>query len=71
MKNVLSPLCLIVNENPLGGVPWFSGRVLVLRSRGCWFKSHRTLRCVLERNTLSSAYYWFNPGRPEKLLTGT
>ena len=23
------------------------------------------LRCGLEQDTLSSAYYWFNPGRPE------
>ena len=24
----------------------------------------RALRCVLEQDTLSSAKYWFNPGRP-------
>ena len=45
-----------------------SGRMLDLRLRGA-------LGCVLEKDTLSSVKYWFNPGNvhldmTEKMLTG-
>ena len=42
------------------------GRVLDWGSKVCKFESHRGWShcCVLEQDTLSAAYYWFNPGRP-------
>ena len=57
---ILSQLRAVTFDHNLRGVRWLSGRVLDTKSRALL----DALRCVLEQGTLSSAKYWFNPGRP-------
>ena len=56
----------LMSKQPIKLSLWLSGRVLDLRLRGRWFKSPEALCCVPEYDTLSSAKYWFNPGRCPK-----